>query len=755
MPGFVFNNTTATFFVNNTGTTAAGGILYAAPSYLTSATIISPSRYGVKIGPAISVLTNKSFDTEQTPGLRANVWSTGTAYGNRHVNWETMTNNSAYSEGQVTGDETGQPFTVYTRDATVNYGKVQWFIPEPTNLTRGQAIATSTVVVNIIGTSTYVRSTGTSTINAFRITPTTQIRNSFIPVTTDVGGIGVVETIYGGGPWTFNISGLQSVNGFTTGSIISSMARIGSAGQPGNVTYVIDINTVTNSITCGSYGINTPIQGVINSVYPTGEFLPRIRITNITTITESSWFFNITGIRGTGGLVASVTSGTIITVTTASGSTGTVGSVRGNSLVVAGIDSFEQIKVFAYGGTTPFAGTITEIVNTNTLGTFPVIGDAEFFTPGTYTWVAPSGVTSVSVVAVGGGGAGFNNWANAAGAGAGLGWKNNIAVTSGTSYTVQVGAGGVKNGGAGGTSFFISTATVAGYGGGNASSGQNTSGPNSNGFGGGYVGDGGGAGGNATNHQGGGGAGGYSGNGGNQGNLPAAGSGGAAGGGYYSSTYGSGSGGGVGLYGRGATATGWWHGSSGQVFSTSQANGGGGAGGSGGTRGLSGENPTNSTGESGNSDGFGGTFGGGGAGPGTNWTAASGSGGKGGLRIVWGTGRAFPVTNVGTFTNVVIISTLTTRSSLIGGPMNFWETQGVITNRMPYPESIGIDRGDTVVITDTITSDAATIKLFAFNNLSSFNAGSKSITNSLVGSETFFVAGTGTDGATALSAYWI
>jgi hypothetical protein len=73
---------------------------------------------------------------------------------------------------------------------------------------------------------------------------------------------------------------------------------------------------------------------------------------------------------------------------------------------------------------------------------------------------------------------------------------------------------------------------------------------------------------------------------------------------------------------------------------------------------------------------------------------------------------------------------------------------------MPYPESIGIDRLDTIVTVDTITDDAVKIKLYAFNNLSSYTAGSRSVSNSLVGSENFYVAGTGTDGATVLSAYW-
>ena len=65
MPSFVFNNSTSTFNAVNSGTMAAGSISYAAPSYLTSGTIsISLSRYGVKNGPAISVMVNKSFDTE-------------------------------------------------------------------------------------------------------------------------------------------------------------------------------------------------------------------------------------------------------------------------------------------------------------------------------------------------------------------------------------------------------------------------------------------------------------------------------------------------------------------------------------------------------------------------------------------------------------------------------------------------------------------------------------------------------------------
>lgn len=264
-------------------------------------------------------------------------------------------------------------------------------------------------------------------------------------------------------------------------------------------------------------------------------------------------------------------------------------------------------------------------------------GQALFDTPGTFQWTCPENVYFVSAVCVGGGGGGYVSWANNSGCGAGLGWKNDIPVVPGQTYTVVVGARGSVNGGAGGNSYFISLTTVAGYGGGNAQSGADTNGPNKNGFGGGWVGDGGGAGGQANGNHGTGGAGGYSGNGGGS-NSPAAANSGGGGGGsnYYSSTYGTPAGGGVGLLGRGAT------GRSGSDWGS----GYGGEGGSGGARGVDGErsgyNPPNQGIQ-------GGDFGGGGGGGGTS--SGGGQGGKGGVRLIW-VGeldiiRAFPITNTG------------------------------------------------------------------------------------------------------------
>lgn len=251
-------------------------------------------------------------------------------------------------------------------------------------------------------------------------------------------------------------------------------------------------------------------------------------------------------------------------------------------------------------------------------------GQQAFTTAGTFSWVAPAGVTSVSVVAVGGGG----------GSGGGLGYKNNISVTPGSSYAVVVGVGGQMYQLAGGTSSFINTSTVAGNGG------------PSNGNGGGFVGDGGGSGGYA-NYYSGGGAGGYAGG---TGLINGAGSvgtssfaggnagtgGGGGGGSWDEGCFGGsgGAGGGVGILGQGAS------GSGGQFTGRVAATGGSG-GASAGAWGCFG--PASA----------GGAYGGGGAfinfcNPCFGGNTSYGLGAGGAVRIIWpGTTRSFPSTNTG------------------------------------------------------------------------------------------------------------
>ena len=126
-------------------------------------------------------------------------------------------------------------------------------------------------------------------------------------------------------------------------------------------------------------------------------------------------------------------------------------------------------------------------------GLYPDLGQELFTEPGTYSslWTCPTGVNSISVVAVGAGGMGTaDQGPGGGGGGGGLGWKNNISVTPGQSYSFVVGEIATQqSGGNSGTSYFIDTNTVAGLGGnGNGNTGVG-------GAGGGYVGDGGGNGG--------------------------------------------------------------------------------------------------------------------------------------------------------------------------------------------------------------------------------------------------------------------
>ena len=271
-----------------------------------------------------------------------------------------------------------------------------------------------------------------------------------------------------------------------------------------------------------------------------------------------------------------------------------------------------------------------ELIRTDTYYIDPApIGQIEYTTTGTYIWTAPTGVASVCAVAVGGGGGGgsADGSGGGGGGGGGLGWRNNISVVPGQSYTIVVGRAGLRDSAThGGDSYFISTSTVAGLGG---RSSSNASG----GAGGGRVGDGGGNGGtpNASgtaDSTGGGGAGGYSGNGGgsaiNVNGVAGSGGGGGGGGAGGSSDAASG-GGGVGIYGQGANGAGG-------VYTSDDA-GAGGGGGSGGQAGGAGTARPNNNG---------GNFGGGGGG--AEIDGEAGNGANGAVRLIWGTGRAFPAT---------------------------------------------------------------------------------------------------------------
>ena len=296
-----------------------------------------------------------------------------------------------------------------------------------------------------------------------------------------------------------------------------------------------------------------------------------------------------------------------------------------------------------------------------------------FTTAGTFSWVVPSGVTSIAAVTVGGGGGARSGLNFGGGGGGGLAYRNAQSVTPGETLTVIVGAGGAGAAGfpcggspsSGGASRLQRGGTnlVAAGGGldGTSRSGGSL-----------IAGTAGGSGG--TGNYGGGGAASYSGSGGSGGNFGSAGgtggSGGGGGGGMTCVTNtingtptlwsGAGGGGGTGIYGAGTGGAG---GSAPSICqpSTIALGGGGGRGGS----------PSTGTGtnggggglvsislffnSAGGAGGFPGGAGGGGGQAVCNGSVVSsgggGSGAGGAVRIVWnGCGRgvpSFPSTNVG------------------------------------------------------------------------------------------------------------
>jgi len=287
--------------------------------------------------------------------------------------------------------------------------------------------------------------------------------------------------------------------------------------------------------------------------------------------------------------------------------TGTLNQAGSGTITVSGLTASTNYT-FTVRATNAI-GNSAESSASNQITTTAVTGQEEFTASGTYSWVAPAGVNSVSVVVVGGGGGG--------------------------SSTSDAGA-----------SHFVTTSVVRG-GGGAGGNNDNTAAT--------YTGDGGGNGGTALG-GGGAGAGGYSGAGGNsvgQGSAGQNGAGGGGGAGKY-----PGGGGGVQLLGEGSNGVG----------ATSNGGGGGGSGGGSGGNGGQGAGGVYGGGGTTFHD-----FGGGKGGalgyknnysvtPGNSYVVVvgvrgprftsayttTGFGSVGAVRIIWpGSTRSFPSTNTG------------------------------------------------------------------------------------------------------------
>ena len=359
-----------------------------------------------------------------------------------------------------------------------------------------------------------------------------------------------------------------------------------------------------------------------------------------------------------------------------------IGIGKGNS-ITSNTTATNGLVLFLDGKNYPGSGTTwndsSGSFSTTVVGNVEGVGQEQYVSAGTFTFVVPAGVTTISAVCIGGGGGGAGGdggrgQTNNGGGGGGLCYGR-IPVTAGESLTVVVGAGGASvtgsNGTAGGNTTISRGANtlmsaLGGAGGlernGQVAGPQSAAGGNyilaSNVIGTGHAGGAGGAGNNnASGGTGGGGAGGYNGAGGPGGSYNTAGSGppisfggGGGGGGGYAGTIAGrigGGGGGSGILGPGDVGLG------------GTTNGGGGGGSSGGQNGFT------------SSVNGGGNYGGGGGGR-ADSSGLGGVGSQGAVRIIWGVGRYYSSTNVANQTTVIgttgTITTASNTATLVNSP---------------------------------------------------------------------------------------
>jgi hypothetical protein len=553
---------------------------------------------------------------------------------------------------------------------------------------------TSPVISTIVNTGTLTLPTTTDTLVGRATTDTLTNKTLASPVITGTP-TGITATHVGLGNVTNESKATMFSSPTFTGTVTGVTATHVGLGNVTNESKATMFSSpaFTGTPTTTTAGAGTNNTQIASTAYVVTEItnrsasasdFPYVVASNPTT------FYYTTGAYISRQLVANA-SGAAITPTLVSGTLPTGTSLSGGYLqgTISGQGSFNFTVRFQSN----YSITSYEFIANSA-----PVGQAIFTTAGVYSWTAPIGVTSVSVVAVGAGGIAGRVWASmGGGGGGGLGYRNNISVTPGTAYTVCVGCtvGNCPcpdystNPSCSGSSWFKDCSTVVGGGAGH--------GPFNGGLccmlaGGGYVGDGGGYGGTSSNSwpcSVGAGAGGYGGCGGSScfGDVNTYGNGmcgsGASGGCMYSSTYGLGGGGGTGVYGVGtpgchncdfnsqvAGCGGSYGGFFPNVTNAGSFNGMGGQGGSTcygtGTPGHQGENPYaycyNYVGSSYRGSGvFGGSacfynvsncyhmrsggFPGGGGGAAGSTSNCSGYGGDGAVRIIWpGTSRSFPST---------------------------------------------------------------------------------------------------------------
>jgi hypothetical protein len=554
------------------------------------------------------------------------------------LHWTTQSLTGTVATGDFTDNLTSGTITINNNTASITRtlredfateGAESFAIQIRTGSASGPVVVTSaTVSINDTSVPTYSVTPDVSSVN----------EGGTVTFTVNTQGVANGTTLF----WTTTGTNVNSsdfsdsavVGSFTINSSTGSFTRTlaNDATTEGTESFAIQIRTGSTSgtvvATSSSVTVNdtslTPTYSITpntTSVSEGGGVVFTVTTTNVANGTTLFWSTTGTNVTNSDFTDAAV-SGTI----TINNGSATITRTLANDATTEGTESFQiQVRTGSTGGTV--VATSSSVTINDTSLTLPgqvtfTIADQwdlnddsqtndEFRT---FFWTVPGGVTSVSVVCVGGGGGGrgfnaFSLYAGGGGGGGALTYTNNIPVTPGQVFRIDVGKGGSslltpdsnvsQTAWPGGDSWFYAhtgnfISPVAAQGGRAGRHTGSAAGGNANwGQGGpGTVKFSGGAGGTTQTSgtrfpSGGGGAAGYNGNGGAGGERisttavnGASGIGGSGGGGgaliTQSTTASAGRGGGVGLTGLGSNGAGGISGAPGTV-----TNGGPGSGGSG------------------------------------------------------------------------------------------------------------------------------------------------------------------------------
>jgi hypothetical protein len=300
-----------------------------------------------------------------------------------------------------------------------------------------------------------------------------------------------------GADYKFDISAMDN---FAQNALVSPInPNIVIAGQ-NNLRYSlasIVYNTTGSTNVVGSFNIvmsATPTNVAVGMSVQSGESTPFAFGSNATTVISKSG----TTIGISLPLTRTIpTDTTLYFVSIPTGTTSLIFTSSGSTTITfnkpAGFPSLPATGEYMLLTDSTGKQALAPITNSTapTVGAFTVTSGQALYTTSTaggtyvpannaytFSWQAPPNVYRVSVVAIGGGGGGgsansTNGYSSTGGGGGALAYTNNISVTPGQYYTVQVGAGGTgvtapttdENGTAGGNSYFKDTSTVLARGG--------------------------------------------------------------------------------------------------------------------------------------------------------------------------------------------------------------------------------------------------------------------------------------------------